>query len=319
MSSEPLITVVIPTRNRRAKLAQALDSVLAQTVTDLEAIVVDEASSDDTVAYLEGLGDPRVRIVRHAQPRGVAGARNSGIAAARGRWTSFLDDDDLIAPTKLEAQLLALEVTPGARWACTSTARVDENLRIIGYHRLAQGGDILGALLEGNMVPGSASSVLAETALLRETGGFCEELAASADWEAWIRLGSRAPIATVDEPLAAYRIWPSTSSHAQALEETANARIGELHAELGRAHGASFGREGNERYYARQDLQAGRRFLAARRFGRLALRRPRYMIWAAACLVVPRTWEQTWTRLTDRITAPGWRRSVEDWLAPYRA
>ena len=104
--SGPLVSVVIPTRNRLDMLAQTLHTVLAQDV-DLDVTVVDEGSSDDTPAWLANHPDPRVRTIRHDTPRGLANARNAGIEASTGRWLAFVDDDDLWLPTKLTDQLAA--------------------------------------------------------------------------------------------------------------------------------------------------------------------------------------------------------------------
>src|SRR5690348_694187 len=98
----PDISVVIPTRNRWDLLSRSgLSAALMQEDVDVEIIVVDDGSTDETPARLAALEDPRVTVIRHDQPRGVAAARNRGIAAARGEWLAFLDDDDLWAPDKL--------------------------------------------------------------------------------------------------------------------------------------------------------------------------------------------------------------------------
>jgi glycosyltransferase involved in cell wall biosynthesis len=314
---EPVVSVVLLTHNRRRLLELALRSVLAQTAVELEAIVVDDASTDDTAAYLDGIADARLRVVRNARSRGVSAARNAGLDAARGKWTAFLDDDDLWAPDKVVAQLAALERAPSARWACVSAVKVDERLRIVGWHRLTDPDNVLPRLLGKNVIPGSASSVLAETALLREIGGFSEGLEASEDWDCWIRLARAAPLAAVDRPLTAYRIAPRTRSHATARESSAIETVRSRHRELAEQVGAEPDREAEIRYLARQELRAGGRLSGARRLLPLGRRRPRYLLWAAAFLVVPRDWELAWTRLREPIIAPGWRRTA-DWLKPFR-
>ena len=88
------MSVVIPAYNRAATIGLAVGSVLRQTVGDLEVIVVDDASSDNTVAALEAIGDARLHIIRHATNAGGAAARNTGIRAATGDWVAFQDSDD---------------------------------------------------------------------------------------------------------------------------------------------------------------------------------------------------------------------------------
>src|SRR6266851_7698912 len=90
-----LVSVIIPAHNREAYLPAAIDSVLAQTFSDWELVVVDDGSEDGTatVAQAYACKDSRVRWIRHSQKRGAQAARNSGIHAGSGRWVAFLDSD----------------------------------------------------------------------------------------------------------------------------------------------------------------------------------------------------------------------------------
>src|SRR5215218_5096689 len=98
----PDVTVVIPTMDRWRLLSErALHSALTQEQVDLEVVVVDDSATDETAIGIAGLNDERVRVIRHEQPQGLQRARNVGIAAARGDWVAFLDDDDVWAPWKL--------------------------------------------------------------------------------------------------------------------------------------------------------------------------------------------------------------------------
>src|SRR5437867_300620 len=124
------VSVVIPTRNRQRLLRRALGSVLAQRQVDIEVLVVDEASEDGTADFVRAIADPRVVLVRHDAPRGVAAARNAGLARARAPWVAFLDDDDVWAPTKLALQLAAAPAV-GASWVCVGAVVVNEALRIV--------------------------------------------------------------------------------------------------------------------------------------------------------------------------------------------
>src|SRR4051812_836378 len=99
------VTVVIPTRNRWPALRQTLASALAQEDVDLELMVIDDGSSDETPRKLAALSDDRVHFARHLAPLGPARARNAGIDRATAPWIAFLDDDDRWSPRKLRAQL----------------------------------------------------------------------------------------------------------------------------------------------------------------------------------------------------------------------
>ncbi len=105
------ISIVVTTRNRRELLATTLRCVREQSWSNIELIVVDEASTDDTVAMM-ARDFPEAKIVRNDTPRGVSGARNTGLAAASGDWLFFLDDDDLIHPRHLEELHAASLVAP---------------------------------------------------------------------------------------------------------------------------------------------------------------------------------------------------------------
>ena len=122
---DPAVSVVIPVFNRGDLLARALRSVAAQTFADWEAIVVDDASSEDLAASLGSLlDDSRIGIIRQACNAGVAAARNRGIEAARGRYVAFLDADDEWRPEKLRRQMDAVgRETPGGPVICLTRVR----------------------------------------------------------------------------------------------------------------------------------------------------------------------------------------------------
>ncbi len=98
------VSVVIPARNAAAFIGGAINSALAQTLSDLEVIVVDDGSTDETAAIVQGFmgADARVRLIRHETPHGVSAARNTGLRAATGAWIALLDADDEFAPMRLE-------------------------------------------------------------------------------------------------------------------------------------------------------------------------------------------------------------------------
>ena len=107
MKLEPLVSVVIPTRNRPLLASKAIKSVLEQTLQNIEAIAVIDGLDEVTSLELAKISDPRLQIVQLPVSRGGAGARNAGVAHSQGEWIAFLDDDDLWLPQKLERQLVA--------------------------------------------------------------------------------------------------------------------------------------------------------------------------------------------------------------------
>jgi len=109
---QPLVSVVIPAFNAVRFLTGSIPSVLAQTWTDFELIVVDDGSTDATAACVQAFDDPRIRLVSQTN-RGLAGARNGGIREARGTYIAFLDADDLWHPEKLARHVAHLQSQPG--------------------------------------------------------------------------------------------------------------------------------------------------------------------------------------------------------------
>jgi glycosyltransferase involved in cell wall biosynthesis len=201
---QPEVTVVIPTRDRWDLLSKhALRSALGQEDVELEVIVVDDGSTDGTATRVSDACEPRVTVIRHAEPRGQASARNTGIAAARGEWLAFLDDDDLWSPRKLRVQLDTAHLT-GADFVYGGAVLVYEDGSILPSDRLPNDDDLSSGLLERDMIPAGASNIVARTELVRALGGFDERLPYSADWELWIRLAHAGRGAQCDEILVAH-------------------------------------------------------------------------------------------------------------------
>lgn len=107
----PKVSVIIPTYNRARYLHRAIQSVLDQRFPDLEIIVVDDASTDDTAQVIEGFRDPRIRYFRHNTNRREAASRNTGVQNAVGDYIAFLDDDDVWLPDKLAIQVNLLDIS----------------------------------------------------------------------------------------------------------------------------------------------------------------------------------------------------------------
>jgi glycosyltransferase involved in cell wall biosynthesis len=188
--SSPQVSVVIPTYNRAAVLGRAITSVLTQTFPDLECIVVDDGSTDQTVALVEGFQDPRLRFMRLPVNRGGSHARNVGIQAVRGELIAFLDSDDEWLPSKLERQVARLHDCEDPRAAvvyCRCTVRDGLTDRRWFGPRVVYGGDVFQYLL-GGWHPPTSSAFLVKRASLLEVGGFDESLPCAHDYDLWLRL-----------------------------------------------------------------------------------------------------------------------------------
>ena len=208
---ERCVSVVVPVHNRRTLIDDAVSSVLAQRLPDgwsLELIVVDDGSTDGTAEYLlaRAEGDPRVRV-RTIHHSGFPGAvRNRGVEWARGNFLAFLDSDDRWLPGKLARQI-ALHDETRCVWSHTRERWVRDG-REVSQRRMKhrRRGDIFADALVKCIV--GPSTVMMETSLFRDTGGFREDVEVAEDYEYWLRLLSNHPIEYVDEPLTEKRAGP---------------------------------------------------------------------------------------------------------------
>ncbi len=212
------ISVVIPAYNAGAHLGATLRSVLAQTAPPGEIIVVDDGSSDDTVAIATTFG---VRVIAR-ENSGPSAARNAGTQAARGEFIAYLDADDLWPPEKLETQLRALLAYPAAAFSFTDYRFFDDfgvhvrpsELRRHSAFRRAVGslnGRTTFVIASGEQHPVYTdnyilpSSVLARKSDILAVGGYDERLRLCEDYEFFLRLFKRVPAVAIVKPLVLYR------------------------------------------------------------------------------------------------------------------
>lgn len=214
-TTTPLISVVIPAHNFREGIADTVACVQRQVGVTVEIIVVDDGSSDGTTARLEQVADPRLRLIRHDVAMGVGAARNAGLAAARGEWIAFLDQDDLWAPTKLRRQLEAARAA-GADFSYCGVVAVDGSRRVVD---LTPSPDPVAArrlLSSFCAIPYPCSNILARTVVVRGIGGLDPRLSYIADWDFAIRLSDAGIGASCDEYLVGYLVHEQSMSTAGA-------------------------------------------------------------------------------------------------------
>nr|MDJ0704594.1 glycosyltransferase family A protein [Leptolyngbyaceae cyanobacterium MO_188.B28] len=171
----PLISVVIPVYNGQSTIQETVDSVLKQTLTDFELIVINDGSTDKTLEILEANPDPRIKIFSYPN-KGLSASRNRGIRHAASDLITFLDADDLWSPDKLEAQRRALQAHPNADVAYSWTDYIDGDSQFLqaGMHITANG-NVLAKLLTVNFIE-SGSNVLIRQSALKSVGFFDESL-----------------------------------------------------------------------------------------------------------------------------------------------
>jgi glycosyltransferase involved in cell wall biosynthesis len=218
----PLVSVIIPTFNRASTIVASVKSVHQQTFDDLEIIVVDDGSSDDTKQLLQNLALPGLRYILHDVNKGANAARNTGIEAAKGKFVAFQDSDDIWHKEKLAKQIrVCLEHNSKVAFCAFNRTKEGKSIVIpkLGYNISPGYRNIHQALLRGSFI--SCQTLLVTKAALTEVGKFDTDLPRLQDWELCLRLSKRLPFAFLDEVLVEVEvgkdgITAGTTSYAKA-------------------------------------------------------------------------------------------------------
>ncbi|MGF1459658.1 MAG: glycosyltransferase family 2 protein [Leptolyngbyaceae cyanobacterium] len=283
-----LVSVIIPAYNCAATIAATLNSACGQHHSNLEILVIDDGSQDDTAATVLALADSDPRIQYLAFPNGgPAIARNRGIEKAQGQFIAFLDADDLWTPDKITAQLAALAGHPQAGLAYSWIDWIDEAGQFLrpGSHIQASG-NVLEALILRNFID-NGSNVLVRKEVFAQVGTFNPDLPPSEDWDLWLRIAGTYEFICVPQVQVLYRISPSSlsSSNVERLAQVGLTilinifrQYPELEAKIGRQALAD-----KYRYFTFKSIE-GR---PSRKNGRLAWR-----FFTKALILEPRWWTQ---------------------------
>ena len=213
MPTAPLVSVVLTSYNHGAFIGQALESVLDQSVDDLEVLCVDDASSDDTTARLAQFGDPRLRVINNRVNRGLH-HRNLALRQARGAYIAFQNSDDIWRPGKLAAQVGFLAANPAYGVCFTavdlcdeegnpcpgdptygSVFRVEQHDRRQWLHRFYHTGNCL-----------ALPSALVRASALRQTELMDPSLIQVGDWDLWVQIAALADLHILPEPFTVVRV-----------------------------------------------------------------------------------------------------------------
>lgn len=196
----PTVSVVIPTYSRANLLPRALESVLNQTYDDIEVIIVDDCSPDDTPNVVESYSDNRIEYIRHDRNRGANAARNTGICAASGEYLALLDDDDKWLEDKLKLQISLFEELEDSFGLVYAGRRIVLNEEVIEKYLPHLEGDIYQRLLRRNVIP--SETPLIKNECFDQIGLFDNELRSCQDWDMWLRIAESYKISFVPEVLA---------------------------------------------------------------------------------------------------------------------
>lgn len=225
MAREPAVSVLVAVHNGARYLRPALESVLRQTVSNLELVVVDDGSTDETPVVLDAIGDERLRVVRSERRRGLAGALNLGLDESRGRRVARMDADDVAFPHWLDRVLARLDSGPPVVLVGAGVLELRPSGRFGAIHVPEAGPAVTRWHSLFSASPFFHNTVVFEREHFAEHGlRYDESFGESEDYELWTRVLSGAEADVVEEALVVYRLHP----------EQASRRRAELQRELGR-------------------------------------------------------------------------------------
>ena len=207
MSRRPTVSVLITVHNRERLIEDAIRSSLAQTMSDLEVIVVDDGSIDGTASVVESIDDPRLKLIRHSCNQGIPAARNSALDEASGEYVAWLDSDDLSRPDRLERQLLYLRANPSVAMVGSCAGKLlEDGTRKLGIRvpPLAHD-DIRCWLLFRSAF--QQSSVFGRREILRRYP-YRAEFPVCEDVDMFVRLSAEHQVANLPEVLIDRRLHP---------------------------------------------------------------------------------------------------------------
>jgi glycosyltransferase involved in cell wall biosynthesis len=202
INKEPAVSVILPTFNRANVLPRAMHSVLQQTFQDLELIIVDDGSSDNTREVVENIKDPRVKYLKHDKNAGLPAARNTGLKEARGKFMAFQDDDDQWLDKRLQVQVPLLEGTDldtGVVYCDSIKMEHGKRSYLYSPSRSDKSGDLYHRFLMGNFVTVIAALVKKEC--FQKVGMFDERLPYFEDWDIWLRISKYYKFKYSEEPM----------------------------------------------------------------------------------------------------------------------
>jgi glycosyltransferase involved in cell wall biosynthesis len=242
----PRVSVVLPAWNREASIRAAVNSVLSQTFVDFELLVVDDGSTDNTMAMLDDIADPRLRRLSRTGNGGASAARNIGIRAAIGDWVAFQDSDDEWLPQKLEMQIARLDASGPEVVVCyTGMVIVGQSdpqgkagrttvKYIPGPEIPVLEGELHETLLGQSFI--STQMFMARRTTLLEIDGFDETLPSLVDWDCLIRLSLRGHFLFVDQPMVLQRFSDNSLTKSRGKRLQSRIRILGKHQQSLAAH-----------------------------------------------------------------------------------
>lgn len=202
--SQPLISVVLSVYNGERYLRQSIESILNQSFTDFEFIIIDDGSTDSSKKIITSYDDSRIRFISH-ENRGLVAALNEGIGVARGRYIARQDDDDVSLRHRFKTQVALLESNKELVVVGSSIIVINEQGERTAEHRiLLEDRELRDELLIRS--PFAHGSIMVKTEAIKRAGLYREEYWPAEDYDLWVRIAAQGKLANVDEPLYKYRV-----------------------------------------------------------------------------------------------------------------
>ncbi|WP_414754905.1 glycosyltransferase family 2 protein [Anabaena sp. CCY 9910] len=209
--NSPTISVIIPAYNCEATIKETIESVLRQSFSDFELIVINDGSQDNTLDVVSQIQDSRIKIFSFENAGGNI-SRNRGLNISQGKFISFLDADDIWMPDKLKSQLEALYKNPGFHVAYSWTDYIDKDGNFLASgKRITLNGDVYQKLLINNFLENGSNPLILREALV-ELEGFDQSLKAAQDWDMWLRLAEKYFFVSVPIVQILYRVSSNSLS-----------------------------------------------------------------------------------------------------------
>ncbi len=236
-TSAPAVSLIMAVRDGQRWLSEAINSILDQTFSDFELLIIDDGSVDGThdILVQYRAKDARVRVIRQ-ESRGLVDALNRGLALAAAPLTARLDADDVALPQRLQRQVEYFQAHPSVALLGAWAQEIDEESRTQRRHRRPPSGPTLRAML-AQRNPFIHSSVMFRTAVARDLGGYRPAFAAAEDYDLWLRMSEIAGIEILPEVLVQYRLHRGSVTETTALRQIFSARLARVASQARRTTG----------------------------------------------------------------------------------
>lgn len=219
----PKVTVLMPVYNAARYLREAMESILSQTFSDFELLIIDDGSTDAGPAIIDSFDDPRIRLIRHEKNLGLIATLNEGLRAAKAGLVARMDADDIAHPDRLEKQVAVLDGNSDIVLVGSDVEIIDEQGRVISYEPKPVGSQAIKIILSV-ICPIAHPAALFRKEPVLKRGGY-GDLYVAEDYDLWTRLSRDGEFANLPLPLLKYRINPEGESLRKTRHQERNSKV----------------------------------------------------------------------------------------------